>query len=156
MAVDVALNTPLAEALGDAVQSKLMDTGWASGGLDDSALGEYIILMLVNGKTSDQIAAELSADLLSLPPEDTGPAEFAAWLFEQVELLNSQLNSSGQQQAPPNSHTPEVLGASIRGAASRQLGTNPDADSEMKETNEDLQDNTMLVLKDRLFRNRIH
>lgn len=104
MAVEVALNTPLADALTNVVQPKLSDVGWSTGGLDDSALGEYIILMLVNGKTQEQIAAELSNDLLNLPPEDTGATEFARWLFEQVEILNGQLNgvptSLSSQPAP--------------------------------------------------------
>lgn len=143
MAVDVALNTPLAEALSNAVQTKLMDTGWASGGLDDSALGEYIMLMLVNGKTSDQISAELSADLLSLPPEDTGPAEFTAWLFEQVDILNSQLNGPSHQQDGSTSRASGDMGASIRGAASKHLGAGVDGDLDMREANEDQKDSTM-------------
>ena len=93
MTVEVALNTPLADALSDLVQPKLSEIGWNTGGLDDSALGEYIILMLVNGKTQDQIAAELSNDLLNLEPENTEPRDFSQWLFEQVELLNDQFNS---------------------------------------------------------------
>ena len=92
MAVEVTLNTPLAEALSNVVQPKLSEVGWSTGGLDDSALGEYIILMLVNGKTQDQIAAELSNDLLNLPPDDTGATDFARWLFEQVEVLDHQLH----------------------------------------------------------------
>ena len=99
MAVEVALNTPLAEALTNLVQPKLSEVGWNSG-LDDSALGEYIILMLVNGKTQDQIAAELSNDLLSLPPDDSGAIDFSRWLFEQVEVLNNQLNGVPASQAP--------------------------------------------------------
>ena len=91
MAVEVALNTPLAEALSNVVQPKLSEVGWSTGGLDDSALGEYIILMLVNGKTQEQIAAELSHDLLNLGPDDTGATDFAKWLFEQVRILNDQL-----------------------------------------------------------------
>ena len=92
MAVEVALNTPLAEALSNVVQPKLSEVGWSTGGLDDSALGEYIILMLVNGKTQEQIAAELSNDLLNLGPDDTGATDFAKWLFEQVDILHDQLN----------------------------------------------------------------
>lgn len=143
MAVDVALNTPLADALGNAVQTKLMETGWASGGLDDSALGEYIILMLVNGKTQEQIAAELSADLLSLPPEDTKPTEFAIWLFDQAELLNQQLNRVASGQAHPQPE--EEQGASIRGAATRQTGEGGSADAMMSEAMEDVQDGAMYV-----------
>ena len=101
MGVEVTLNTPLAEALSHVVQPKLSEVGWSTGGLDDSALGEYIILMLVNGKTQEQIAAELSNDLLNLGPDDSGATDFSRWLFEQVELLNNQLNGSFVQQAPP-------------------------------------------------------
>ncbi len=100
MAVEVSLNTPLAEALSNVVQPKLSEVGWSTGGLDDSALGEYIILMLVNGKTQEQIAAELSNDLLNLGPDDSGAIDFSKWLFEQVELLNSQLNGGSAPQGP--------------------------------------------------------
>ena len=102
MAVEVALNTPLAEALSNVVQPKLSEVGWSTGGLDDSALGEYIILMLVNGKTQEQIAAELSNDLLNLGPDDTGATDFARWLFEQVDILNGQING------PPACQTSQV------------------------------------------------
>ena len=100
MAVEVTLNTPLAEALSNVVQPKLSEVGWSTGGLDDSALGEYIVLMLVNGKTQEQIAAELSNDLLNLGPDDSGATDFSKWLFEQVELLNKQLNGSSAPQGP--------------------------------------------------------
>ena len=99
MAVEVTLNTPLAEALSNVVQPKLSEVGWSTGGLDDSALGEYIILMLVNGKSQEQIAVELSNDLLNLGPDDTGATDFANWLFEQVHILNGELNG------PPAPHT---------------------------------------------------
>ena len=92
MAVQVVLNTPLADQLGHVVQPKLEEMGWTTGGLDDSALAEYVILMLVNGKTQDQIAAELSNDLLNLGPEDSGAIDFSRWLFEQVELIHERLN----------------------------------------------------------------
>ncbi|KAH0542917.1 hypothetical protein FGG08_002686 [Glutinoglossum americanum] len=92
MTVEVALNTPLAKALGSVIQPKLVEVGWSSGGVDDSALSEYIILMLVNGKTQDQIAAELSGDLLNLGPDDPGAVDFSRWLFEQVEMLHNQIN----------------------------------------------------------------
>ena len=102
MAVQVAVNTPLAEALGGAVQSKLVEMGWTAEGSDDASLSEYIILMLVNGKSQEQIATELSTDLLDLGPDDPGAGDFSRWLFEQVELLNAQLNG-GTPQAPQQS-----------------------------------------------------
>ena len=148
MAVEVALDTPLAGALGDAVQNKLMEIGWASGGIDDSALGEYIILMLVNGKTQEQIAAELSADLLSLPPEDTGPTEFASWLFDHAQILSSKMNGVPHPEPQPSQALPsyEDQGTPIRGAASRQSADAGGGDADMMEGMEDVQDGTMYVL----------
>ena len=90
MSVEVVLDSPLAQALNSAIQPKLVEVGWSTGGADDSALSEYIILMLVNGKTQDQIAAELSGDLLNLGPDDPGARDFSQWLFQQVDVLNSQ------------------------------------------------------------------
>jgi hypothetical protein len=102
MAVSVQLNTPLAEALNAVVQPKLVEVGWSTGGGDDSALAEYVILMLVNGKTQEQIAAELANDLLSLGPDDTEAVDFSRWLFEQVETLNRQLNGGGDAAGQDN------------------------------------------------------
>ena len=99
MSVEVVLESPLAHALNESIQPKLIEVGWSTGGADDSALSEYIILMLVNGKTQDQIAAELSGDLLNLGPDDPGAREFARWLFDQVEILNAQL-SGGESGFP--------------------------------------------------------
>ena len=98
MTVEVALNTPLAKALGSVIQPKLVEVGWSSGGVDDSALSEYIILMLVNGKTQDQIAAELSGDLLNLGPDDPGAVDFSRWLFEQVDMLHNQINGGSTSE----------------------------------------------------------
>lgn len=96
MSVSVELNTPLAEALNNVVQPKLVEVGWSTGGGDDSALAEYIILMLVNKKTQEQIAAELANDLLGLGPDDTEAVDFSRWLFEQVDALDRQLNGGGE------------------------------------------------------------
>jgi hypothetical protein len=95
MSVEVVMESPLAHALNNAIQPKLVEVGWSTGGGDESALSEYIILMLVNGKTQDQIAAELSGDLLNLGPDDPGARDFSKWLFEQVDILNSQLSGNG-------------------------------------------------------------
>lgn len=91
MPVEIVLGTPLADAINAAIQPKLLEVGWGSGG-SETALAEYIILMLVNGKTQDQIAAELSGDLLSLPLDDPDVLSFAKWLFEQINALNGQVN----------------------------------------------------------------
>lgn len=92
MAVEIAMNTPLADALNMAIRPKLVEVGWATDGNDDSPLSEYIILMLINGKTQDEIASELAGDLLSLGPDDPGAKDFARWLFDQIDSLNAQIN----------------------------------------------------------------
>ncbi|GMF67507.1 unnamed protein product [Aspergillus oryzae] len=97
MTTVVAVGTPLAEALSNVIQPKLVEMGWSSDGGDDSALTEYVILMLVNGKTQEQIAGELSNDLLGLGEGDTQALDFSRWLFEQVEFLNQQINGGGIQ-----------------------------------------------------------
>lgn len=84
MAIQLAVGTPLAEALNSAVHTKLLEVGWGSE--DDTSLAEFIVLMLVNGKTEDQIASELASDIL---PEGEGTQEFAHWLFEQVRMLRN-------------------------------------------------------------------
>lgn len=131
MAVEVALNTPLAEALSNVVQPKLSEVGWSTGGLDDSALGEYIILMLVNGKTEEQIAAELSNDLLNLGPDDTGATDFAKWLFEQVHILNSQMNGSLAPQTSQVHQTQAVSPNIDKGSLPRSGKIQPDDGSEI-------------------------
>ncbi|KAL4877573.1 Protoporphyrinogen oxidase [Aspergillus karnatakaensis] len=87
----VAVGTPLAEALSNAIQPKLVEMGWSSDS-SDSALTEYVILMLVNGKTQEQIASELSNDLLGLGEGDTQALDFSRWLFEQVQIFDQQIN----------------------------------------------------------------
>ena len=118
MAVEVQLETPLANALNNVVQAKLSDFGWSTGGLDDSTLSEYIILMMVNGKTQEQIASELATDFFNLEPGDTSVTDFASWLFQQVETLNAELN-----------------GISIQGAANQQAQNTPDANASSGQLN---------------------
>src|SRR5205814_1507391 len=80
----ISLDTPLAETLSNLVQNKITEIGW--GQEDDTSLAEYIVLMLANGKTQDQIASELAGDLLQ---DGEGIPEFAQWLFEQVAALRN-------------------------------------------------------------------
>ena len=118
MAVEVQLETPLAEALARTIQPKLSELNWSSE--DDFALNEYIMLMITGGKTQDAIAHELANDLLSLPPDDKTSTEFARWLFEQLDALNSQMNGQAAPiQAVPIIPTgPDISqGLSIKGAS---------------------------------------
>ncbi|KIX05980.1 uncharacterized protein Z518_03954 [Rhinocladiella mackenziei CBS 650.93] len=109
----IALETPLAEALSSAVHSKIVEEGWTQE--DDTSLAEYIVLMLANGKTQDQIASELAGELLQ---DAKGTTEFAQWLFDQVNILSSgatgavpaetlQLSAQGSQAAAPESASSE-------------------------------------------------
>lgn len=121
---EVVLNTPLADALNAAIQPKLIEVGWGSGGSDDGALAEYIVLMLANGKTQTQIAEELSGDLLNLGQNDPVAAEFSRWLFRELESLSGQMGggdasasaeaassaSQGQAQGDTEMQTTEANG----------------------------------------------
>ena len=79
----VTLDTPLAEQLSSAVHTRIVEEGWTQD--DDSALAEYIVLMLANGKTQDQVASELAGELLQ---DAQGTEEFSRWLFQQVTNLS--------------------------------------------------------------------
>ena len=154
MAVSVALNTPLADALSNVVQPKLVEVGWSTGGLDDSALAEYIILMLVNGKTQEQISAELSNDLLNLGPDDSGAIDFSRWLFEQVEVLSRPAIDTIISQPPPVVQQPQTQAiptfpsndnGRLSRRGSRQSGDSAGQDAEMSEAMEGVQDGSMCV-----------
>jgi hypothetical protein len=118
MPATVAPGTPLAEALANVVQPKMVEMGWSADSGEDSALTEYVILMLVNGKTQEQIAEELSNDLLNLGEGDTQAIDFSRWLFEQVEVLNNNINGVASvpdaapvaAQALPTSNNQNVFG----------------------------------------------
>ncbi|KAL6896173.1 hypothetical protein HDV57DRAFT_481510 [Trichoderma longibrachiatum] len=111
MSVEIGLGTPLADALSAAIQPKLVEVGWGTGGGDESALAEYIILMLVNGKTQDQIAAELSGDLLNLPLDDPVVHDFSRWLFEQIHMLNAQGGQGNSGDSMGNTSQGDAAGA---------------------------------------------
>ncbi|KAL8727781.1 MAG: hypothetical protein Q9166_005836 [cf. Caloplaca sp. 2 TL-2023] len=144
MPVEVSLNTPLADALSNVIQPKLTELGWSTGGLDDSALGEYIVLMLVNGKTQEEIASELSDDLLSNGPGDSGAKEFAKWLFEQVHLLHSQIAGDRAPHIQPVSQGQAIPSHQNEEAPpydqNTQLGASGSPDADMSEAMDDVQE----------------
>ncbi|KAK4147700.1 uncharacterized protein C8A04DRAFT_24247 [Dichotomopilus funicola] len=98
MSVEVALHTPLADALNEAIQGKIAELGWAGPG-EGSAMSEYFVLMLANGKTEAEIAAEIAGDLLGLGSEDQTAPAFANWLFQQIGSISAQLGNHTSQPA---------------------------------------------------------
>lgn len=106
MSIEVPAGSPLAEALANAILPKLVEAGWGTGGDEDGALAEYIVLMVSNGKTQEQIAHELSSELLSLSADDPAVLSFSQWLFETLPQLNSQIN--GGQAAQGDAMTGEM------------------------------------------------
>lgn len=99
MSIEVPAGSPLAEALATAILPKLVEAGWGTGGDEDGALAEYIVLMVSNGKTQEQIAQELSSELLGLSADDPAVLAFSQWLFETLPQLNSQLNGGQAEQS---------------------------------------------------------
>jgi len=124
MSIDIALNTPLADALTSVIQPKLMEVGWAQSN-DDAALSEYVILMLVNGKTQEQIAAELAGDLLNLGPDDPAAQDFAQWLFNQIHALQSRLNNGSAQISQGGENAPQADAAPAQQDVEMDHTTNP-------------------------------
>ncbi|KAJ5669467.1 hypothetical protein N7462_010537 [Penicillium macrosclerotiorum] len=108
MLPEIAQGSPLAVAVSQVLGPKLVEIGWSSDDAQDSTVIDYIVLMLVNGKTQEEIAAELANDFLGLADDSAASAaEFSRWLFEQVEILNQQINGGssgangfGAQQVP--------------------------------------------------------
>ena len=88
--MNVDQGSAMAAALEAVILPKLQEVGWGTGGPDDQSLAEYIVLMLVNGKSQSEIAAELAGELLSLSPDDPGARDFAEWLFTQARELGGQ------------------------------------------------------------------
>jgi nuclear polyadenylated RNA-binding protein NAB2 len=119
MSVEITEGSPLAQELQRLVQPKLVELGWGSS--DDSTLSEYVILMLINSRTQEQIASELSNDLLGLGPDDPDAADFSRWLFEQIANLTATKNSaqSDSAAAAPAQQDSNAMDAS--GAPSQEM-----------------------------------
>ncbi|KAL2022690.1 hypothetical protein VTK56DRAFT_4771 [Thermocarpiscus australiensis] len=124
MSVEIALGTPLADGLNMAIQGKIAELGWAGPGAEGSAMSEYFVLMLANGKTKQDIIAEIQGDLLGLGSEDQTAPAFAEWLFEQVGNLSVQLGSGA---APPSDAMEGVKDESMNGSADASMDTTTDA-----------------------------
>ncbi len=97
----ITQDSQLATAVANVIRPKLVEMGWSTDDGQESALIDYIVLMLVNGKTQEQLATELSNDFLGLDEGDTQALEFSRWLYGQVELLDQQINGSSAINSAP-------------------------------------------------------
>ncbi|KAJ6171340.1 hypothetical protein N7470_000407 [Penicillium chermesinum] len=109
MATQIQQDSPLSAAIANVIKPKLVEMGWSTDDGQESALIEYIVLMLINGKTQEQLASELSNDFLGLEEGDTQALEFSHWLFGEVEVLTQQFNGAPSEavatQQPGNGNT---------------------------------------------------
>lgn len=113
MSVTVVAGTPLATAIQQAVQPKLLQNGWVAEE-NDQTLAEYILMMLVNGKTEQELGPELGADLLGIGEDDPTVAEFVGWLFHQVKALGAPVKEEGMdgmEQMQSEGHVSELNAA---------------------------------------------
>ncbi|KAM0332136.1 hypothetical protein ACHAQA_002409 [Verticillium albo-atrum] len=129
MPIQVVIGTPLADALNEAIQGKLIEVSLAQSTNDAAALSEYIVLTLVNGKSQEEIVNELATDLLGLPANDPVAIQFVAWMFEQVDTLNNQLSA-----AQPSQSAPEMNFGAQDESANAEMDTDMNA-SEASELN---------------------
>ncbi|OAV98801.1 hypothetical protein PTTG_05339 [Puccinia triticina 1-1 BBBD Race 1] len=75
---EIVMQTPAAKKLEAEVQRKLAEYSYSTA--DDVVMAEYVVVMLANAKTPEQITAELS----ELIGEDMYDPAFTTWLFEEV------------------------------------------------------------------------
>lgn len=118
----ITLETPLAESLSNSVHGKIVEQGWTQE--DDTSLAEYIVLMLANGKTQDQIASELAGELLQ---DANGTEEFSQWLFQQVASLTGDSTGSTDTGVGDQANMQSTSDDSIPAAYDMDMGdTAPD------------------------------
>lgn len=123
----ITQDSPLAAAVANVIRPKLIEMSWSTDDGQESALIEYIVLMLINGKSQEQLASELSNDFLGLDEGDTQALEFSNWLFGQVQILNQQINGGpepgsngavpGEQNVSAAGLNPEAPGFQVNGDA---------------------------------------
>nr|POE93495.1 zinc finger ccch domain-containing protein 14 [Quercus suber] len=87
-----------AEALQNAIQSKLVENSWAPEE-SDTNLSEYITMMLVNGTDLTTLQTELANDLLGLGTDDPMIPEFISWLDSTARSVAGQHGSAQSESA---------------------------------------------------------
>lgn len=87
MAMEIAMNTPLAHALGEAIRPRLLELGRAAG-YDDSVLSEHVLL--VDRMMQREIADKLAGGRGIFIHSNSRAMEFARCVFTQVDILTRQ------------------------------------------------------------------
>lgn len=101
MSVELVAGSPQAAQLQNQVQSRLVELEFSTE--DDAALAEYIVLMVGNGKTQEQITVELATDFLGIETDNPSVLDFGIWLSEQVSNLtggSTQVDSTTSHAQP--------------------------------------------------------
>lgn len=120
--VSVEAGSQLAQSIQSAVQPKLVENGWVAEE-NDTTLSEYVTMMVVNGKNTQGVQAELGGELLGVGEDDPAVGEFAQWLFQQVQALAGPAapQSNGQvemqQEAQDSEQVPSALDSQMDDAA---------------------------------------
>ncbi|KAF9973942.1 hypothetical protein BGZ73_002785 [Actinomortierella ambigua] len=86
------MDSPLATELNALVLEKLNEYGWT----DNEVLANFIVVMIANGKSKDEITAELAETV-----------DFATWLFDRMDAISNQTTTpqiQAQQQPPQHHH----------------------------------------------------
>ncbi|KAK5663349.1 hypothetical protein OQA88_3777 [Cercophora sp. LCS_1] len=120
MSAELVVGTPVADALNTAIQNKIADLGWAGGSTEGAAMSEYFVLMIANGKTADEIAGEISGELLGLGPEDQTAKDFAHWVMEEFQRLSS---SGGSASSAPATSQDEMMDGGYEDGADSAMDT---------------------------------
>ncbi|KAF9579552.1 hypothetical protein BGW38_004147 [Lunasporangiospora selenospora] len=92
----IQLGTPQEQELTALVLAKLNDFGWA----DSDVLANFIVVMVANDKSKDDITSELN-DILPGQAD-----EFADWLFERLEGGVSAMSDAVHESAPAQHNQP--------------------------------------------------
>lgn len=94
--LSIDIHAPSSTHLQNSIQEALSSRGWADA--TDSVMAEYVLVLLCNGKTRDQVDAELT----ELIGGDYDPA-FTSWLWAEATRVTT--NGEGSNQAIAGSST---------------------------------------------------
>ncbi|PWN33680.1 uncharacterized protein FA14DRAFT_161412 [Meira miltonrushii] len=85
--LDLSIDSPEAKQLQDIVQKEIARRGWSEGE-EDAVMSEYVLVMVANKKTQQQIESELK-DLLGEDQQnaEAGVESFVSWLWQEASKI---------------------------------------------------------------------